>query len=402
MMLVLSFTLSAHTQNDIESIKSFKPPVKLLSANQWPRFSDDLLGQEMQLALFRQIRKFKSLNLNHSIQFDQHKFSSNIIPASILAFQKFFNEWKDCITEPQSKKVLCNDQLNQRLKRNFNLYRPKDQDAKKASLFTAYYTPTIEAKLHPEGDYQWGIYRRPQERKLLDYDRIDIDFKKKLQFSAYDLFYTKDLFDNYVLQIQGGGRLKIINENGVHYQYISYEGTNGKRWRYISKYMKKKGYIKNLSNASQKRFLNANPNKWEEIYSYCPSYVFFRPTEHPPLGSELTPLTNGRSIATDNGLYAFKGGLSFIQGSMPFRDENGSTKFKRFNRFFIDHDTGGSIKGNARADLFMGEDAAAEFAANNFYSRGNMFFLVLKPEKKKVWLEVLDRLKTIASSPKTS
>ena len=132
MMLVLSFTLSAHTQNDIESIKSFKPPVKLLSANQWPRFSDDLLGQEMQLALFRQIRKFKSLNLNHSIQFDQHKFSSNIIPASILAFQKFFNEWKDCITEPQTKKVLCNDQLNQRLKRNFNLYRPKDQDAKKS------------------------------------------------------------------------------------------------------------------------------------------------------------------------------------------------------------------------------------------------------------------------------
>ncbi|MEC9283914.1 MAG: MltA domain-containing protein, partial [Bdellovibrionota bacterium] len=259
MMLVLNASLFAQVNIELDATKSFKPPVKKVEQEQWPKFSDDLFGQEMQLALFRQIKKFKTKKLSQSIFFDKNKYSSKIIPASILAFQKFFNEWKDCLENSETKKVFCRDQFNQRLKANFNLYRPKDQSPSKGSLFTAYYTPTIEAKLHPEGEYQWGIYRRPREDKLLDLDRIDIDFKKKLQFSAYDLVYTKDLFDNYVLQIQGGGRLKIINENGIHYQYISYEGTNGKKWRYISQYMKKKGYIKNLSNASQKRFLNANP-----------------------------------------------------------------------------------------------------------------------------------------------
>ena len=149
--------------------------------------------------------------------------------------------------------------------------------------------------------------------------------------------------------------------------------SNGRAFRFISIYMRNKGYISDLSNESQRAYLNAHPEKWREIYDYDPSYVFFKLTDTPPNGNDAVSLTDNRSMATDSKLYAAKGLLSYVQTQKPSREGN-HDRWDDFSRFLIDHDTGGAIQGASRADLYFGEDDYAAYVANILKSNGNCIF----------------------------
>jgi membrane-bound lytic murein transglycosylase A len=49
----------------------------------------------------------------------------------------------------------------------------------------------------------------------------------------------------------------------------------------------------------------------------------------------------------------------------------------------MNQDTGGAIRGPARADLFCGSDPYARFTAGHMNVRGNMYFLVMKEQVEK-------------------
>ncbi len=51
-----------------------------------------------------------------------------------------------------------------------------------------------------------------------------------------------------------------------------------------------------------------------------------------------------------------------------------------FSRFLLNQDTGGAIKGAGRADIFWGSDPYAEFAAGHLKDKGELYFLVKKPD----------------------
>jgi len=53
-------------------------------------------------------------------------------------------------------------------------------------------------------------------------------------------------------------------------------------------------------------------------------------------------------------------------------------KWKDLNRFALNQDTGGAIRGPGRADLFWGNGLYAELAAGHMQHRGSMYFLILK------------------------
>ena len=53
-----------------------------------------------------------------------------------------------------------------------------------------------------------------------------------------------------------------------------------------------------------------------------------------------------------------------------------------FSRFVLNQDTGGAITGPGRADIFWGNGPYAELAAGHLQHRGEMFFLVLRPDEK--------------------
>jgi membrane-bound lytic murein transglycosylase A len=99
------------------------------------------------------------------------------------------------------------------------------------------------------------------------------------------------------------------------------------------------------------------------------------------LGSDLVPLTDNRSIATDTNYYRFKGLLAFVQAERPVEtslQNNCQLEFRSFSRFYLDQDTGGAIRGKGRVDLYFGENEYAQKAAYNLVRRGDLYFLMLK------------------------
>jgi membrane-bound lytic murein transglycosylase A len=110
------------------------------------------------------------------------------------------------------------------------------------------------------------------------------------------------------------------------------------------------------------------------------SYVFFReaPIGDPKLGSpgtEGVPLTPEASIAVDSAVHAL-GVPMYLVAQAPAPDASGQRR--PFARLCIAQDTGGAIKGPARADIFWGFGARAESIAGRMKSGGTLYVLLPK------------------------
>jgi membrane-bound lytic murein transglycosylase A len=112
-----------------------------------------------------------------------------------------------------------------------------------------------------------------------------------------------------------------------------------------------------------REWIVANPKEGKALRHRNQSYVFFRETglsEHEePVGAQGVSLTPGRSIATDRTIHIY-GTLFFIEGELPI---DGERNENHFQRLMVSQDTGGAIRGPARADLYFGAgDANAQIA----------------------------------------
>jgi membrane-bound lytic murein transglycosylase A len=355
-----------------------KTPTKRLLLSEYPQFADDLDFKNIDLAIDRQISRFEDRDLSGRIQYGEDQYPETQLLETLREFQKDAQAFRVCLL--RKSRDNCEQQFQALMNSKYNVYAPDLEPGdprygeSKDTFFTAYYTPTLKGSSRPTADKPHGVYSQPTSKSLAQSTRDEIDFQNVLKPTGYDVFFTEDLFEAYLLQVQGGG--KVVMDDGEDF-YISYDGTNRQTWRWISLYMRDKGYIDDLSIESQKRFLRANPDKQREIYRYCPSYVYFKPTNHPPEGSDLVSLTDGRSIATDYRLYKRKGALAFVSAVRPDPNKDGS-HFIPFSRFMLDQDTGGAIEGKGRVDLYHGEGAYAERAAYNTSHTGNLYFLMLK------------------------
>src|SRR5690606_1055559 len=100
------------------------------------------------------------------------------------------------------------------------------------------------------------------------------------------------------------------------------------------------------------------------------SYIFFRldegrPDDEGPIGAQTIPVTAGRSIAVDDGIWPY--GLPvWIETRLPAK--KGETDVRRL---MIAQDTGAAIRGPARADIFVGTGAAAGKIAGRVRHRGH-------------------------------
>ncbi len=356
-------------------------PTERVPIEEMPGFQDDLDFAEMSLAIERQIQRYKRRSLRGQIQLGQDVYPLRRIKDSLVIFRQLASQGQSCLSSGRVDRAECYRRFRFELKQRFAVYRPKlnAEDPRygedEQTFFTGYYTPLIEVKLAPEGEFQYPIYALPRKEELARLSRVEIDFDGALRGRGYELFYAADLFELYLLHVQGGGRVVVRDGERSQYHYITYAGTNRQAWRFISLYMREQGYIEDMSIEAQADFLRKHPELQREIYAYCPSYVFFKVTPTPPLGSDMVPLTDNRSIATDSRLYSFKGLLSYIQAQRP---KTQHIPFKRFSRFMIDQDTGGAIRGKARVDIYFGEGDYARLAAYNTQHRGDLYFLMLK------------------------
>ena len=120
-------------------------------------------------------------------------------------------------------------------------------------------------------------------------------------------------------------------------------------------------------------YLSTRPEELERVLSSNPRYVFFRrlPADDGPLGCFGTPLTAGRSIATDRRLLPAPVPV-LLEGSLPTADGGA----RRFARLVVHQDTGSSIVGPGRVDLFFGAGPDAGELAGRTKHLGRLYVLL--------------------------
>ena len=162
---------------------------------------------------------------------------------------------------------------------------------------------------------------------------------------------------------------------------LHYGATNGRPYRSIGALLIREGKIAKEEMSMQKirQYLSAHPDEVDDILNYNPSRVFFKTGTGGPYGSIGATLTPGRSLATDRHLFV-KGALTFVKTAKPLLDGAGNLRsWRTLERFCLNQDTGGAIRGPGRGDLFWGHGPYAEAAAGHMKHLGELYVLVLPP-----------------------
>ena len=357
---------------------------KLEKVNQDIVFDDDMDFKNILLAIKRQEAYFNRVSLNVEFQFGESKIKRKKLRDSLAVFKAEVIQTIECLKV--SERSECYKTLNENLNRKFQAYKPIPLDWErgykdKKTLFTAYYSPDLHGSKTKTEVYKNPIYAMPQDEKLRSSTSDQINFEGALKDKGLELFYVKEsLYDIWLLHVQGGGLVQVENTDGsITKYYLSYAGSNKQKFTMLFKYMIAQGMLTsgNAGVPNQRAYFNDNPQDRRAILASSPSFIYFKVTEDEPLGVKSIPLTENRSIATDYRRVQEYGIINFIKTKRPDLS-GGHRQMKNFSRFFLNQDTGGAIKGNARVDLYFGYGADAEKSAYSIHHLGEQYYLLLK------------------------
>jgi membrane-bound lytic murein transglycosylase A len=225
-------------------------------------------------------------------------------------------------------------------------------------LLTAYFAPEYEARFSSQGEFTAPVRPRPADLPADGapyYDRVTIESAPEARPLAW--MRPEDLF---FLQIQGSGTLRLPDRR----LKAIYDGTNGQPFVGIAAPMRDQGLLPadSTSGDAIRRWLadHRGPEA-DAVMRLNPRYVFFRTAPDDgldPAGAAGVPLPAGRAIAVDLSRHVL-GGPFWIEASAPML----SGAFPNYHRLVMALDTGGAIKGDARADLYLGRGDVAGLEA---------------------------------------
>ncbi|HTE53259.1 MAG TPA: murein transglycosylase A [Kofleriaceae bacterium] len=262
--------------------------------------------------------------------------------------------------------------------------------------FTGYYEARLRGSRRRHGRYRIPLHRRPPDlvtvelskflddargrrlagrvvgRKLEPYDtRADI-VGGSLAGKKLELIWLDDAVDAFFVQVQGSGHVRLDTGEGIR---IGYAATNGHRYTAIGRVLIAEGHLsrETVSMQSIRAYLEAHPERADQVMNQNASYVFFEIIEGDgPLGSQGVVLTDGRSIAIDRNFIPQSAPV-WLDTVAPVAGVDGEQPLRRL---VIAQDTGGAILGPVRADVYWGGDEAAADVAGRMKSTGRYFVLL--------------------------
>lgn len=268
-------------------------------------------------------------------------------------------------------------------------------------LVTGYYEPVLNGSFTRTDRYRYPIHGRPDDLiriELADvypqlkgmklrgrlvgntlvpyYERSEItDGTAPLAGNA--LLWVDDPVALFFLHIQGSGRVHLPDGRLIG---VGYADQNGQPYTSIGKVLIEQRAIaaQDISLFTIRDWLRNHPDKADDLLNRNRSYIFFRLRETAdsyPAGSLNVPLTPGRSIAVDPANIPL-GTPVWIDTSWPYGEQ------KPLRRLMLAQDTGGAIKGHARADIFWGNGPRAERLAGEMKQEA-VFYLLL-PRRQRV------------------
>jgi len=261
-----------------------------------------------------------------------------------------------------------------------------------AGLMTGYFVPDYDAAYTPDAEFSQPVRPRPADlvyvagsqltppstaakvaaRKVGDayvpyYTRAEIE-----QMPVTTGYYMRPE-DYFFMQLQGSGFLDMPDGKRV---YAAYAADNGQPFVGIAKVMVQKGYL------AQNETSGDNIHAWladhrgpeaTEVMNANPRYGFFaiQPDQTEPLGAAGLPLPPGSAIAIDPAFHDL-GDLFWVDASAGSL----SDAFPAYDRMVAALDTGGAIKGNIRADLYVGHGERAGTEAGRIKHTLHMWRIV--------------------------
>lgn len=262
-------------------------------------------------------------------------------------------------------------------------------------VLTAYFAPEYPARRAPEGDFSAPVRGKPADLKVVDGglfdptmagrpsaavdpgdgqlqpypDRAAIEATPPGKALAW--MRPEDLF---FLQIQGSGVLTF--EDGQRLKAL-YAANNGRPFVGVANVMRDRGLLarENTSGEAIRSWLadHRGPDA-DEIMRLNPRYAFFSlaPDDgRQPVGAANIPLPPGRAVAVDPAFHSL-GEVLWLDAEAPIL----AGAFPAYRRLVLALDTGGAIKGDVRADLYLGLGAAAGAEAGRVRHTLRMFRLV--------------------------
>ena len=361
----------------------------------YPDFSDDLELDGLEHSLLKSLVYLQRVPADRTYQFGKDRFEAAHLIKSLQVFLDFIR------TNPSNR------ELKKFIRSNYTIYQSVGRDQKGEVLFTGYYEPHLSGRLYRDEEYRYPIYALPNDLIEIDlsafnekydgesivgrytgktvvpyYDRQQIDEEDALVGKAEPLAWVKDPVDVFFLQIQGSGKIFLDTGEVIN---VHYHGTNGRPYRSIGRLLIEEQKIPKEEMSMQKirSYLKAHPEEMAPVLNHNPSYVFFMLEPEGPLGYINVLLTPGRSIALDKRIFP-PAALAYIRTKKPVVNAAGQIdSWTDCNRFVLNQDTGGAIRGPGRADLFWGNGPYAEIAAGHLAHTGKLYFMILKQDKPK-------------------
>lgn len=184
--------------------------------------------------------------------------------------------------------------------------------------------------------------------------------------------WVDERVDAFFLEIQGSGRVRLPDGRLLR---VGYAAGNGHPYWPIGRGLLERGILTRETismQAIRTWLLGAPAAEALALMARNPSYVFFRRVEladaEGPIGALGVPLVPMRALAVDRAHVPF--GLPvWVSGHDPLTD----TPLRRLT---VAKDTGGAIRGAARADLFTGWGAEAAERAGRMRDPAQLWMLV--------------------------
>lgn len=259
-------------------------------------------------------------------------------------------------------------------------FRPVLIENDAAPLFTAYYEPEILGSRVQTDFFRYPLYRKPSDIAAGQpwRTRREIEEGGALIGRGLEIAWLSDPVDLQFLQIQGSGRIRLVDGGAIR---VGYGGNNGYPFKSLGKELVRRGvYNKHqVSQAVIRNWVERNPLEGHDLLMSNPSYVFFRelgrvPKYKGPLGAMNRSITAHRSLAVDPKYTPL--------GAPVWMEKAG---LEPFNRLMVAQDTGSRVKGAQRADIFWGTGPDAGTDAGKIKDGGRM--LVLFPIQRAYALE---------------
>ena len=275
-------------------------------------------------------------------------------------------------------------------------YQVFNPDGSEQGVITGYYEPLLKGSRFKGERFRYPLYAAPDDMLEIDlgdaypqlkgqrlrgrlsgkkvvpyYKRAEIDAGTE-GLKGRELFWVENAVELFFLQIQGSGRIELVDGRQIK---VGYAEQNGHPYVSIGKKLIEMGEMK-LEDASMqgiKAWGERNPGKLMALLELNPSYVFFRELPEnlsAPIGALGVPLTNEYSIAVDP--------HTIPLGSPVFLATTQPNSAAPLNRLMLAQDTGGAIRGPVRADFFWGFGEKAGAQAGRMKQQGRMWVLFPK------------------------